>query len=110
MVSQLFRRKQVKKIIQDAEQGLASSEHLTSLLNQVGIHIPGFLSRSFLEIRNGHLQFQDLILQRQPISADILNMENLWNNAPHIGSIPLIVNVPALFITILITILVYVGI
>lgn len=86
------------------------SGNLTTFLDQMGLHIPSFLTKSFLEIRNGHVQFQELIAAHKLVPADVLSMENLWNNAPHIGSIPFILNFPALLITVLITMLVYVGI
>ncbi|HMG83280.1 MAG TPA: amino acid permease [Ferruginibacter sp.] len=86
------------------------SGNLTTFLDGMGLHIPSFLTKSFLEIRNGHVQFQELVAAHKLIPTDVLSMENLWNNAPHIGSMPLIFNFPALIITVLITMLVYVGI
>jgi basic amino acid/polyamine antiporter, APA family len=85
------------------------SGNLTTFLDRMGLHAPEFLTRSFFEIKNGHKLFTELLVTHQVIPADVLSMENLWNNAPHIGSIPFIINIPALLITAIITALVYVG-
>src|ERR1700733_1054835 len=37
------------------------SSNLTSFLNNIGIHIPEFLSRSFFEIKNGSAHYLDLL-------------------------------------------------
>ena len=85
------------------------SGNLTTFLDRMGMHIPEFLTRSFFEIKNGHKLFEELTATHAVIPADVLDMQNLWISAPHIGSIPFILNFPALLITILITALVYVG-
>jgi APA family basic amino acid/polyamine antiporter len=85
------------------------SGNLTTFLDRMGIHAPEFLTRSFFEVKNGHKLFLETVAQHLPVPADVLDMENLWNHAPHIGSVPFIINIPALLITAIITALVYVG-
>jgi len=86
------------------------SGNLTSFLHNIGLHIPDFLSNSFLEIKNGHLKYLELIAQKDAGAADFLDAHNIWMNAPRIGATPFIVNIPALLITAFITYLVYIGI
>ncbi len=87
------------------------SGNLTSFLHNIGLHIPDFLSTSFFEAKNGHIKYLDKIAQHDITgAADFVDMHNIWLNAPHIGSIPFIINIPALAITAFITYLVYIGI
>ncbi len=74
------------------------------------LHIPDYLSNSFRQIYLGHNSFVDLTAKHLPVPADVAGMNTLWNNAPHIGSIPFIINLPALVVTFFITWLVFVGI
>ena len=87
------------------------SGNLTSFLHNIGLHIPDFLSTSFFEAKSGHTQYLEKIANHDTVgAADFLNMHNVWVNAPHIGSVPFILNLPALAITAFITYLVYIGI
>ncbi len=75
------------------------SEYFTSFLERIGFHFPEFLSSSYVETKNA-------------IAADTKNETflNAWNNAPIIGSLRIILDLPALFINLFITILCYIGI
>jgi basic amino acid/polyamine antiporter, APA family len=86
------------------------SSNLSSFLNNIGVTIPDYLSTSFMAAKNGHLKFLELMAQNQQVPDGVLAMHNLWTSAPHLGSVPLILNLPALLITIFITYLVYIGI
>lgn len=86
------------------------SGNLTTFLHQVGIDLPPFLCKSFLEVRNAHQAFLELSAQGTEIPESTAALHALWLNAPHIGSLPLILNLPAFFITLVITTLVYIGI
>lgn len=86
------------------------SGNLSSFLHNIGLHIPSFLSTSFLEARNGSATYLQLLADHKDGAADFLDLHNTWINAPHIGSLPVILNLPALVITGLITWLVYRGI
>lgn len=76
----------------------------------INLHIPDYLSNSFRQIYLAHNSFVELTAKHLPVPADVAGMNNLWNSAPHIGSIPFIINLPALVITFFITWLVFVGI
>lgn len=87
------------------------SGNLTSFLHNIGIHIPDYLTTSFFEAKNGSAKYVELMAANDKAgAADFAGMHNLWFTAPHIGSIPFILNLPALAITIFITYLVYIGI
>jgi amino acid transporter len=86
------------------------SGNLTSFLHNIGLHIPDFISTSFLEAKNGSAKFLELTAKHDAGAADFAGMHDVWVNAPHIGSMPIIFNLPALVITGLITWLVFRGI
>lgn len=75
------------------------SDYFTSFLSKIGIHIPDYLSTSYMEVKNA--------IARGSTNEGIVNT---WNNAPMIGGLRCIVDVPALLINFLITILVYIGV
>ena len=86
------------------------SGNLTSFLNNMGVHMPDFLSTSFFEAKSGNAQYLDLLSKHDAGASDFLALYNTWINAPHLGPLPIILNFPALLITALITWLVYRGI
>ncbi|MBK9327811.1 MAG: amino acid permease [Sphingobacteriales bacterium] len=69
---------------------IAWSGNFVNFLQGFGIHLPGYLTTSFLEAKN--------------------NIPELWASAPRFLGIPIILNIPAFIINIFITVLVYVGI
>jgi basic amino acid/polyamine antiporter, APA family len=75
------------------------SDYFTSFMNKVGFHIPAWLSTSYMEARDG---IANATTNQETISA--------WKDAPMIGGIRFIVDLPALIINVLITYLVYRGI
>jgi len=76
----------------------------------INLHIPDYLANGFRQIYLGHQSFMELAAKHLAVPADVASMNNLWNTAPHIGSIPVIMNLPAFVITFFITWLVFVGI
>ncbi|MCL9805848.1 amino acid permease [Flavobacterium amniphilum] len=70
------------------------SDYFTSLLDQCGVHLPEFLSTSYQEAKHA--------TQGESFIA--------WNNAPIIGGLKIIFDLPALLINIGITFLVYKGV
>ncbi len=75
------------------------SDYFTSLMSKLQIHIPEYLSTSYMEAKHA-------------VENGSSNAEELaaWNNAPLVGSIRMILDLPALVINFLITYLVYRGI
>lgn len=75
------------------------SDYFTSLMHRVNIHIPEYLTCSYLEAKKAVLEHSS---NQELLSA--------WNTAPIIGGIRFIADIPAFVINILITLLVYIGI
>ena len=75
------------------------SDYFTSLLGKLNLHIPEYLSTSYMEAKHA-------------VEGGSTNTEELaaWNNAPLVGGLRMIFDLPALIINFLITWLVYRGI
>lgn len=96
------------------------SDYFTGLLSSIripalgvdGIHIPDWATMDYLTAFNGHKHAEALIgagksMANLDEATSIAN--NAWNTAPKIGSFHLVADLPALFIIIFITWLVYRG-
>lgn len=84
------------------------SDYFTSFLSRIGIHLPAYLTCSHMEAsgavaENAGKAFDTLT----PSTQELLNA---WNNAPVIGGLRVIFDLPALIINLLITMLVYRGV
>ena len=75
------------------------SDYFTSLLSKMHIHLPEYLSTSYLEAKHA--------IDGKSINANELAA---WNNAPIVAGLKIIFDLPALIINFLITYLVYRGI
>jgi basic amino acid/polyamine antiporter, APA family len=75
------------------------SDYFTSFLDKLGVHIPNYLSTSYMEVKHA--------IEAGTDKKDILQT---WDNAPRIAGIRCIVDVPAFIINILITYLVFRGV
>ncbi len=75
------------------------SDYFTSFLDKIGVHIPQYLSTSYMEVKNE--------MANGSTNPDVLAA---FNTAPIIGSLKIIFDLPAFIINILITMLVYRGI
>lgn len=89
------------------------SDYFTQLLSKLGLNIPEYLTMDYLSASRG---YQGVLNELQKgvavdkITENLLPAYNAWINAPQIGGIRLIADVPALLIVFLITALVYIGI
>jgi basic amino acid/polyamine antiporter, APA family len=78
------------------------SSYFNNLLKGVGINLPNWLTTGY---NTADKLYQEAIAAKQPVT------DLVWTTAPRIfGDIPLIINLPAFVIVILITSLVYIGI
>ncbi|HEY0060051.1 MAG TPA: amino acid permease, partial [Flavisolibacter sp.] len=75
------------------------SDYFTSFLSKLGWDIPTYLSTSYLEAKGA--------VEQNSTNAELTSA---WANAPEMGGLKLIFDLPALVITLLITALVYRGI
>ena len=75
------------------------SDYFTSFMSKLNVHIPEYLSCSYIEAKKA-------------VAEGSVNQEliNAWNNAPLMGGLRIIFDLPALVINLLITYLVYRGI
>lgn len=89
---------------------IAWSGNFTNFLEHLGIHLPQYLCKSFMEVKNGHDAFIHASKHALALSDYTVNLHQLWLEAPRILGLPLILNLPAFFITAIITALVYIGI
>ncbi|HET8573542.1 MAG TPA: amino acid permease [Edaphocola sp.] len=89
------------------------SDYLTTLLNNAGLHIASWLSMDF---STAHAAFETAKasiaggIGPASLPASVQEGYHAWLNAPRIGSLPLIFDLPALFIVTVITAVVYIGI
>ncbi len=75
------------------------SDYFTSFLDKCGIHFPAYLSTSYMEAKHA--------IEGGSVKEDMIAA---WNNSPTVGSLRIILDLPALIINLLITYLVYRGI
>src|SRR6478736_778617 len=84
------------------------SDYFTSFLHKVNIHIPDYLSCSYME---AHGAVVDAAANPSSnITGSTKELLNAWNNAPLIAGLRIIFDLPALVINMLITYLVYRGV
>ena len=75
------------------------SDYFTSFLEKLHIHLPQYLSTSYMESKHA--------IEK---GTDNIYILDAWNNSPKIGSLRIIFDLPALIINMLITYLVYRGV
>ncbi len=100
------------------------SDYFTGLLKGYGINIPLHFTMDFLTARRGFDAVNDAVSSGATIDALTktcsatdaaincaqLDAHSAWANAPHLGSLPVVMDLPALLITLCITTLVFIGI
>ena len=89
------------------------SDYFTSLLTGIGIHIPAYLTMDFLSASRGFAEAEALLAKGTSFAQLPLPLQaahQAWANAPRIGNIHLVADLPALLIVAAITYLVYIGI
>jgi amino acid transporter len=97
------------------------SDYLTTMLEQIhikaiglkGIHLPSWMQMDYLSASRGFQEAQQLLAKGTELTALTPQMQDAyhaWIDAPRIGSFHLVLDLPALFIIVLITWLVYRGI
>ena len=97
------------------------SDYLTTMLEQIhiqaiginGIHLPAWMQMDYLSASKGYdqaLQFLKNGGNLKDLEPMLVQAREAWLTAPRIGSLHLVLDIPALFIIVLITWLVYRGI
>lgn len=75
------------------------SDYFTSFLHRINVHIPDYLTCSYMEAKKAFMN-----------NSSNAELTGAWNNAPVLGSLKIIFDLPALMINVFITILVYKGV
>ncbi len=100
------------------------SDYFTGLLKGYGIDIPLHFTMDFLTAKRGFAAVNEAVASGATVdvlskaceakdavvSCGQLDAHSAWLNAPHLGSIPIVCDLPALLITLVITALVFIGI
>jgi basic amino acid/polyamine antiporter, APA family len=89
------------------------SEYFTNLLGDLHIHLPNWITSSYMEAKNAFASYQEHVATAlaENKKLDAMNGDaKAWANAPMVGGLKIIFDAPALLINILITWLVLVGV
>lgn len=89
------------------------SEYFVNLLEGLHIHVPSFLTTDYLSASRAFKEASGELAKGgtlESLSQNVQSGYHAWINAPHLGSLKLIADIPALAIVFLITWLVYTGI
>ncbi len=84
------------------------SDYFTLFMSRIGIHIPDFLTCSYMEAHEAVLA--NIGAPLASLTSDTRELINAWNTAPMIDGLRIIFDMPALIICVLITTLVYIGV
>jgi len=88
------------------------SDYFTGLLKSMNINLPQWVQMDYFSAYNGHNEAINLMKSGKTFEKLAPNLQDAytaWKTAPSIGSFHLVADLPALFIIILITALVYRG-
>ena len=88
------------------------SDYFTGLLDNMGIHLPQWIQTDYLSASNGFHQASALMQSGKSfanLDAGLQSAYTAWTTSPAIGPLHIIADLPALFIIVAITALVYRG-
>jgi amino acid transporter len=89
------------------------SDYFTLMLKGLGIYLPEYFTMDYNSAIKGFEKASQLIQEGQLLKnlpQDLQESYLAWQNAPQIGTLKIVADLPALLITILITALVFIGI
>jgi len=89
------------------------SDYFTGLLQGLGVNVPAWICTGYHSASAGFAEASRLITEGRSFESLPGYMQehwHAWTNAPKIGGIKIIADIPAFFVVFLITMLVYVGI
>ncbi|UAY53622.1 amino acid permease [Ferruginibacter albus] len=89
------------------------SQYFVQVLKGFGVYLPQWITMDYVTAHNGYKDAISSLAQHQSIgslSDSVQNAYYAWMNAPTLGGLRLIMNIPALLIVVIITYVVYVGI
>lgn len=108
----------IEYAISNIAVAISWSQYFTHLLSGYGIIIPRYLTMDFLSASRGFDQVQILLSENMDLSGlsksvqytQLLKGYYAWMEAPRLFGLPIICDLPALFITAIITWIVFIGI
>lgn len=94
------------------------SDYFTAFLKQYGIHFPDFFSMDFLTAKRGYSAVSEYLSRggvlgdafTAGLSQNTLDAYTAYTTAPSVLGIPMVMDIPALLITVFVTIITYIGI
>lgn len=89
------------------------SDYFTNLMNKAGIHIADWLTMDYSTAHNGYNEVAELLSKGASLSTIdpvMLERHTAWLTSPVVGSLHLIMDLPAFCIVAIITAVVFVGI
>lgn len=94
------------------------SDYFTSLLNGYGIHIPAYFTMDYLTASRGFDAVKTILdtgtefsaLTAAGVSNATIEAYQAFVDAPRVGSLPMIMDLPAMAVNVLVTAVIYVGI
>ncbi len=94
------------------------SDYFTNLMDKAGMHVANWLSMDYVTAHSGFNEISAMLakgetlqsLAGNPDNASMISSYSAWTNAPVLGGLHLIMDLPAFCIVTLITAVVFVGI
>ena len=90
------------------------SDYFTNLMDKAGLHISNWLSMDYVTAHAGYNEVAGMLTKGDTLQSitdpALLSKYDAWTNAPTIGGVHLIMDLPAMMIVALITAVVFVGI
>lgn len=89
------------------------SDYFTNLLYSAGIHIPDWLTMDYVTAKHGFAEAGGLLSGGTALASldhTLAEKYNAWTSAPQLGGLRMIMDLPALLITIIVTYIVYIGV
>lgn len=89
------------------------SDYFTHLMDKARLHIPDWLTMDYVTAHTGFTDYTKAIAEGTKVAdidSAVVSQHAAWANAPAIGGMRIIMDLPALMIVLLITYVVFVGI
>jgi basic amino acid/polyamine antiporter, APA family len=89
------------------------SDYFTGLLGSIGLQLPPWLTTGYQSAAVAATEVQNMLAEGLTLAAASTSQREAylaWTTAPHLGSFPFVIDLPAFLITALITAVVYIGI
>ncbi len=88
------------------------SGYFTEMLERFGMAMPEYFATDYVTAHNAFLEYQAAVQAGtlKELSAEVIKQKEAYENAPLLGGIRVLMNIPAFVVTAFITALVYIGI